>query len=177
MNRTAEDFAHIKGWGLDADPENDPTYPMKKRTNAEQDGYSWERPTQQPIDQEILTSIERPNVTAVFGTSQPPRGLSGMIRRLAFKSSESSYGRWLPLLIADRVNVVEGIISDLSHGHFPNIFAEKGYNASWKYDRSTVVVSMVTTVVIAAGIIALFSAKRSRTRNRRHDDLESSGSY
>ncbi len=74
---------------------------MKKRNNEEQKGYTWERPPQQPIDVEILRSVERPFVTSVFGTSTPPAGLSGKIRRFAFKYSESSYGRWLPLVLAD----------------------------------------------------------------------------
>lgn len=30
----------LPGWGLDANPENDPTYSMKKRTNEEHQGYS-----------------------------------------------------------------------------------------------------------------------------------------
>src|SRR4028118_970488 len=118
MDNTGKDFSHIKGWGIDADPENDPTYPMKPhRTDAEQTGYSWERPTLQPETVEVLQSNERPNLTAVFGTSTPPSGLSGMIRRYAFKYSEGSWGHWIPLLLADRVNVVEGVIDDIRHGH------------------------------------------------------------
>jgi hypothetical protein len=116
MENRIKDYTQIKGWGIDADPKNDPTYPMKHRTNEEHKGYSWERPTQQPIDIEVLHSIERPNVTAVFGTSIPPSGLSGMIRRFAFKYSENSYLHWLPLLLADRVNVVEGLVEDISEG-------------------------------------------------------------
>ncbi len=94
---------------------------MKNRNNGEHAGYSWERPTQQPINVEILHSNERPNITAAFGTSTPPSGLSGMLRRFAFKYSESSYGHWLPLVLADRVGVVEGVLADLRHGHVPNI--------------------------------------------------------
>ena len=117
MEGTDKDYAHIKGWGVDADPKNDPTYPMKRRVEGEHAGYSWERPPQQPVNVEILHSNERPNVSAVFGTATPPAGLSGMIRRLAFRYSESSYGHWLPLMLADRVGVVEGIVADLAHGH------------------------------------------------------------
>ena len=112
-NKRGTERTDIPGWGIDADPENDPTYPMKQRTNEEHEGYSWDRPTQQSVDVEILHSNERPNVTAVFGTSTPPSGLSGAIRRFAFKHSENEYSHWLPLLLADRVNVVEGIIDDL----------------------------------------------------------------
>ncbi len=124
MENTPEQYAHIPGWGIDADPKNDPTYPMRNRANDHHEGSNWERPSQQPVDIELLKSIERPTVSAVFGTSVPPSGLSGAIRRLAFKQSESEYGHWLPLILADRVNVVEGIIDDLVHGHIPNIFAE-----------------------------------------------------
>jgi hypothetical protein len=48
MEHTAKDPSQIKGWGVDADPKNDPTYPMKLRNDGEQAGYSWERPLQQP---------------------------------------------------------------------------------------------------------------------------------
>src|SRR4028119_2005495 len=102
------DPSQVKGWGVDADPKNDPTYPMKNRNNGEHAGYSWERPPQQETNVEILHSNERPNLTAAFGTSTPPAGLSGMIRRAAFKYSENSYGHWLPLMLAARGGVVEG---------------------------------------------------------------------
>jgi hypothetical protein len=36
---TPVDTSRIKGWGVDADPRNDPTYPMKRRDNGEHAGY------------------------------------------------------------------------------------------------------------------------------------------
>ncbi|MFD2516962.1 hypothetical protein [Salinimicrobium flavum] len=78
-------------------------FPIKKRTDEEVEGYSWERTEQQPVNIEVLYLIERPNITAVFGTSVPPSGLSGMIRREAFKYSGSTYAHWLPLILADRM--------------------------------------------------------------------------
>lgn len=159
MENTPEKYSHIKGWGIDADPKNDPTYPMKHRTDEEQKGYSWDRPTQQPIDIEVLHSIERPNISAVFGTSVPPSGLSGMIRRFAFKYSENSYLHWLPLLLADRVNVVEGIVDDFAQGHVPNIFAEKGYVAEWKYDKTGLITKMAIAAAVVAAAVVL--ARRS----------------
>ena len=150
MRTRTIDPSTVKGWGIDADPKNDPTYPMKNRNNGEHAGYSWERPTQQPVNVEVLHSIERPNVTATFGVSKPPAGLSGMIRRAAFKSSESSYGHWLPLMLADRVAVVEGIVTDLAHLRVPNIFAELGWKAEWKHNRA----SLVTRVLIGTAVIS-----------------------
>jgi hypothetical protein len=163
MNNTGKDFSHIKGWGIDADPENDPTYPMKPhRTDAEQTGYSWERPTLQTETVEVLQSNERPNLTAVFGTSTPPSGLSGMIRRYAFKYSEGSWGHWIPLLLADRVNVVEGVIDDIRHGHVPNIFAEKGWKAEWKHNPKGLVTKVATTVLVATALVALVTRRNKR---------------
>jgi len=159
MENVPQKYAHIKGWGIDADPKNDPTYPMKHRTNEEHKGYSWERPTLQPVDVEVLHSNERPNVTAVFGTSVPPSGLSGMIRRFAFNYSENSYLHWLPLLLADRVNVVEGIIEDFASGKVPNIFEEKGYVAEWKHNRTSLITKMAVLGAITAGAVMLLVRK------------------
>src|SRR5687767_13775668 len=144
------DPTQVKGWGVDADPENDPTYPMKNRNNGEHAGYSWERPPLQPTDVEILHSNERPNVTAAFGTSTPPAGLSGTLRRFAFKYSESSYGHWLPLMLADRVGVVEGILADLTHGHVPNIFEEAGGKAEWNHNRRGLLTRVLVGAVVAS---------------------------
>jgi hypothetical protein len=163
MENTTRDYSHIKGWGIDADPKNDPTYPMKNRTNAEQTGYSWERPTLQPVDVEILHSNERPDITAVFGTASPPSGLSGMIRRFAFRYSENSYLHWLPLIMADRVNVVEGVLDDLAHGTFPNIFVEKGYKAEWKHDKAGLIVKLGTVALVVAGAVALIAARSGKS--------------
>ena len=161
MQHTAKDPSQIKGWGVDADPRNDPTYPMKHRDDGEHAGYSWERPPQQPIDTEILHSIERPNVTSVFGTSTPPSGLSGVIRRIAFRYSESSYGHWLPLMLADRVSVAEGVLGDLKHGHVPNIFAELGWKAEWKHNRSSLVRRILVRVVLITAAVAYFRSRRA----------------
>jgi hypothetical protein len=60
-----------------------------------------------------------------------------MIRRFAFHYSESSYGHWLPLMLADRVNAVEGVLDDLASGHVPNVLAERGWNAEWRHNRGT----------------------------------------
>lgn len=158
------DPTQIPGWGEDADPENDPTYPMKTHTANEDDGLGWERPALQVESVEILGSTERPNQTAVFGTSVPPSGVSGMIRRTAFGFSENSYGHWLPLMLADRVQMVEGLVTDLAHGHIPNIFKELGWAAEWKYNRKGLMtkVAIGTAVAVALGAL-LMNRKFSNT--------------
>jgi hypothetical protein len=161
MEHTAKDPSQIEGRGVDADPKNDPTYPMKHRSDGEHAGYSWERPPQQPITVEVLHSNERPDLTSVFGTSTPPSGLSGVLRRLAFRYSESSYGHWLPLVLADRVGVVEGVLGDLKHGHVPNVFAERGWKAEWKHNRTTLVRRILVGVALVSAAVAYFSSKRA----------------
>ena len=160
MENTPKDHSDINGWGIDADPKNDPTYPIKKRTNEEHKGYNWDRPPQQSLTIEVLHSNERPNITAVFGTSVPPSGLSGIIRRYAFKYGESSYGHWLPLILADRINVVEGIIDDLRRGYVPNIFAEKGLKADWKHDREGLMKKIAIGAVLTTVTLGLLFRKK-----------------
>ena len=159
-DNTIIDPSKVKGWGVDADPENDPTYPMKVRNNGEHEGYSWDRPPQQQSDVEVLHSNERPNLTAAFGTSTPPSGLSGMIRREAFKYSENSYGHWLPLMLADRVQVFEGIASDLARGHVPNIFSELGWGAEWKHNRKGLITKVLIGAAVAGAAVALLNRNK-----------------
>jgi hypothetical protein len=161
MEHTAKDPSQIKGWGVDADPKNDPTYPMKNRNDGEQAGYSWERPQQQPLTVEVLHSNERADVTSVFGTSTPPSGPSGALRRLAFRYSESSYGHWLPLVLADRVGVVEGVLGDLKQGRVPNVFAERGWKAEWKHNRTSLVRRILVRAILISAVVAYFSSRKA----------------
>jgi hypothetical protein len=162
MEHTPKDTSQIAGWGVDVDPKNDPTYPMKHRTDGEHAGYAWERPPQQPVTVEVLHSIERSDLTSAFGTSTPPSGASGAIRRLALKYSESSYAHWLPLMLADRVAVAEGVVEDLKNGQAPNIFAERGWKAEWEHNRA----GLLRRVLVQAGLLyaafAFFRGRRAR---------------
>jgi hypothetical protein len=159
-NNLADNYKHIAGWGIDADPTNEPTHPMKHYTGDDHQRLNWDRPPQQEETVEILKSNERPNLSATFGTVSPPSGLSGAIRRYAFTFSESEYGHWLPLLVADRVNMVEGVIDDLAHGYIPNIFAEKGWKAEWKHNPKGLVIKVATMAAVTYGIVKLFSGKK-----------------
>lgn len=154
---------NIPGWGIDADPENDPTYPMKHWNGADHQRFNYEKPSQQPIDIEVLRSIERPGVSRVFGTTAPPKGLSGMIRRYAYKNhSESTYAHWVPLVLADRIDVIEGYIEDIMHGIIPNPFAERGWQAEWNYNRKSVVKKVAVGAVVAAAVIGILMQKNNK---------------
>jgi len=162
--RIANSPKDIPGWGVDANPDNDPTYPMKNRNGADYERLNYEKPAQQPQNVEILQSIERPGISRVFGTSTPPAGLSGMIRRYAFRYSESTYAHWVPLVLADRVDVVQGIINDLRKGIVPNIWAERGWQAEWKYNRKGFVQKVAITIAVTAAVLALLSRKNKSFR-------------
>lgn len=105
------DRSQVPGWGADLDRSKRPAVPME-RTPPRLDNVHWDEPEQQAQTVEILQSIERPGITPVFGTSCPPSGLSGKIRRHAFTHSENDLRHWMMLLMADRVNVVEGLIDE-----------------------------------------------------------------
>ena len=161
MEHTPKDPSQIEGWGVDVDPKNDPTYPMKHRTDGEHAGYSWERPPQQPATVEVLHSIERSDLTTAFGTSTPPSGPSGAIRRFAFRYSESSYGHWLPLMLADRVGVAEGVLNDLKTGRVPNVLAERGWKAEWEHNRTGLARRILVQAALIYTAVAYFRRKRA----------------
>lgn len=150
----------IQGWGADLDPAARPAYPME-RTPPRFIDVAWEEPEQQRSTVKVFHSTERPGLTPVFGTAQPPSGLSGMIRGAAFRFSENDLRHWLMLLFADRVNVVEGILDDLAHGHVPNLFREMGGAAEWRYNRA----GFYRKAAIAGAAVAVLvylSARRKR---------------
>jgi hypothetical protein len=120
------------------------------------------QPEQQVETVEVLVSNERPGITPVFSTKQPPSGLSGMIRRLAFKMTENDVRHWLLLLAADRVNMVEGIGQDLLHGKVPNVLAEMGIKAELQHNKAGLVKKVVVASAVAGGVWYLLQRRRDR---------------
>lgn len=145
---TREQLAHINGWGADLDRKDRPGVPMERtppRFIPEPTG----KVAQQEQKVEVLVSTERPGITPIFGTAQPPSGLSGIMRRAAFRWSENDMRHWLLLLAADRVNVVEGVAEDLGKGRVPNVLAEMGIKAEWQHNKA----GLVKKVAIAGAVV------------------------
>ncbi|MET7257154.1 hypothetical protein [Dyadobacter fermentans] len=161
MKKKANNYEHIHGWGIDADPLDVPSYPMKHRTENDNKGMIWERPAQQAQLVEILHSNERPTASAVFGSANPPAGLSGKLRRFAFKFSESTWTHWLALLVADRVNMIEGIGQDLKSGHIPDLFTEHGGRSELKYNKAGLIKKVAAGFAVAT-LVIVFNKIRSR---------------
>ena len=152
--------AAIPGWGSDLDLENRPGVPNDK---APMIGAETLYPPITPMvpRHTIHKSTEHGKLTPVFGTSCPPRGLSGRLRDIGYKFSEGRLARWLTLVFADRVDMVEGIVEDLSRGHIPNIPREMGLAAELKYNREAFIKKTAITVGVAT---ALFLVWRARSR-------------
>jgi hypothetical protein len=147
-----ERYRHINGWGADLDVANRPAYP-KERTPPRLDPMPSPGGERQPQTVKVFHSNERPAMTPVFGTSAPPSGLSGLIRAHAFKRSENDVRHWLWLLFADRVNMAEGIVSDLLKGHVPNIYKEAGGPAAMRLNPGRTIRQLAVKAAIAGAIV------------------------
>lgn len=155
------DTSTILGWGVDADPRNDPTYPMRDQTQDHGLSRHWDRPPVQQPDVEILQSIEHVRQPAVVGTSTPPSGVSGMLRRTAFRWSESNWIHWLMLMGADRINVVEGVIDDLAHARVPNIPGEMGIRSELQFNKRGFAKKAAVVTAMSAVAIGLIVRRRN----------------
>jgi hypothetical protein len=115
----------IPGWGADLDRLDRPALPRERLGRHLAD---WEFPERQPEPGPPRErSIEHATLTPVFGTSCPPRGLSGVIRRLAYaRYSEARAAHWLLLLAADRVDSKESMLRSLLEGRPDNPLTETG---------------------------------------------------
>jgi hypothetical protein len=163
MTDTVQSPTRLPGWGVDADPRNDPTYPMRDRARDDSPGMNWSRPEQQASGIETLRSIEHNRQPAVFGESTPPRGLSGSLRRRAFRFSESQWAHWLMLMAADRIDVVEGLLEDFRRGKVPNVLGEHGMRAELQHNRAGLARKASGVLALSAlGAVAYLAWRRRR---------------
>jgi hypothetical protein len=151
--------ATIKGWGSDLDAKDRPGVPRDK---APELGVELLYP---PIPQQIARikiykSTEHGKLTPVFGTSCPPRGLSGQLRDIGYRFSEGRLARWMTLLMADRINVVEDLINDLSQGRVPNVPREMGIRAELRYNAAGFAKKMLILTACSAAVVALLRMRR-----------------
>ena len=68
-------------------------------------------------------------------------------------------------MLADRIGVFEGMLDDLKHGIFPNTFAERGWQAEWKYNRKGFLLKSAATVAVTAGIATALVMLSRRNRS------------
>jgi hypothetical protein len=118
-------LARIPGWGADLDPKDRPSYPREQPGIVT--GAHWDFPERQPEKWPRERSVEHADLTPVFGTSTPPAGVSGAIRKYAYaKYSEGRAAHWLLLIAADRVDAWEHHLRSLATLRPDNPITETG---------------------------------------------------
>jgi len=125
--------ARIPGWGVDLDPKNRPAVP-KERFDPEATGAHWDFPDRQEEKWPRERSVEHALLTPVFGTSCPPKGLSGIVRKYAYRRfSEGRAAHWLLLLGADRIDAVESHLRSFASTRPDNPFTETGIRSEFTH--------------------------------------------
>ena len=99
-------------WGVDRRVEQRPGVPREAPPRPVEHSH-WAEPEQQMPTVVVLKRAGLERLTPVFGTAQPPHGLSGTLRRMAYGIPEHLARHWIVLLIADRVDVLEGRLARL----------------------------------------------------------------
>lgn len=153
--------AAIPGWGSDMDPAVRPGVPRDKAPELGVEHLYAAIEPQVPKAR-IHKSTEHGQMPPIFGTSCPPRGLSGMLRDRAYRFSEGRQSRWMTLMLADRVNVVEDLLRDLSHGRLPNLAREMGLRTELQYNRAGFMRKVAVAGLLVAGVVAYRSLRASR---------------
>jgi hypothetical protein len=150
----------IRGWGSDLDPARRPGVPRDK--SPELGNESLYPPIEPQVPRvKIHKSLEHAQLTPVFGTSCPPRGVSGLIRDFAYRRySEGRLPHWLALMLADRVDVVEDIARDLARLRVPNLFKELGLGAQLRYNRKAFIRSTAIAGLCVAAVVVAVRARR-----------------
>ena len=173
--------ARIPGWGADLDPRDRPSVP-RLQFDPNLTGAHWEFPDRQPEKWPRERSVEHTFLTPVFGTSCPPKGLSGVMRTYAYKKySEARAAHWLLLLAADRVDALEsnvgsfltlrpdnpitesGVLSEFSHHGIRSRLGQK--RADLAHQPLDPVIVAAPWVVAGGAAYSVVKAVRRRRRS------------
>lgn len=122
MNTTNERTA------IDLPAERRPGVPAQREPEPMANAH-WSVPEQQVPRGDVTIDGQRAEPTATFGTGQPPRGLSGVLRRAAYQIPDYEPRRWALLLFADRVDTLEDRLSELARTPVPWIALAIGAGA------------------------------------------------
>jgi hypothetical protein len=181
LKESGEDLrARIPGWGADLDPADRPSYPREQP--GIETGARWDFPERQEEKWPRERSVEHAFMTPVFGTSTPPRGASGAIRKYAYrKYSEGRAAHWLLLIAADRVDAWEhhlsslatlrpdnpvtetGVLSEFSHHGISSRLGKKRADLSHQWIDPIIVGA---PWALAAGAVAAATLKTLRKRRK-----------
>ena len=170
--------SQIPGWGADLDPADRPSYPREQP--GIETGAHWDFPERQPEKWPRERSVEHAFLPPVFGTSTPPSGVSGVIRRHAYKYSEGRAAHWLLLIAADRIDAWEhhlrsfatlrpdnpvtetGVLSEFSRGGARSRFGQKRADVNHQWIDPIIVAGPWVLVTGSLVVAALRALKRRR---------------
>jgi hypothetical protein len=173
--------ARIPGWGVDLDPADRPAVP-RERFDPGATGAHWAFPERQPEERPRERSIEHGTLPPVFGTTLPLRGLSGVVRRYAYRRfSEARAAHWLLLMVGDRIDVVESTVLAAVRGRPDDPVAETGVRSEVSHHgwssragarRADLAHQPMDPVIVAGpwllgGLAAVAVARRLARRARR----------
>jgi hypothetical protein len=175
LKESVEDLrARIPGWGADLDPADRPSYPREQP--GIETGAHWDFPERQPEKWPRERSVEHAFLPPVFGTSTPPKGVSGAIRKYAYKYSEGRAAHWLLLIAADRVDATEhhlkslatlrpdnpvtetGVLSEFSHHPIRSRYGQKRADTNHQWMDHIIVAG--PWVLAAVGLTAAYRTLR-----------------
>lgn len=95
----------IPGAAADLEPSSRPGVPME--TEAQPLAGARVPITPQHSEVPVYKHAGRKKMPPVYGTAQPPKGLSGVLRKAAYSYPDHWARHWMVLLLADRVDVWE----------------------------------------------------------------------
>ena len=175
--------ARIPGWGADLDPADRPAVPQELADGVPPQAH-WDLPEDQEEQWPRERSIEHARLTPVFGTACPPHGVSGAIRKLAYRRySEGRAAHWLLLIAADRVDAWEshlrsfltlhpdnpitetGVLSEFSHHGISSRFGTRRADLSHQ-PLDPVIVAGPWLLAAGAGYAAVKALARRRSASR-----------
>jgi hypothetical protein len=91
---------------IDASMARRPGVPQKREPRPAGTPH-WQVPARQRPPEGVLKDAQREDFTATFGTGQKPRGLSGVVRKLAYGIPDYRVRRWALLILADEIDALE----------------------------------------------------------------------
>jgi hypothetical protein len=118
----------IPGSGIDEPASRRPGVPMERWPSPAGHAH-WDEPDRQDDPGHVLRRKGLARLTPVFGSTLPPRGISGMMRRAAYDIPEHHTSHWLVLLLADRVDALEYRLKRISPFAIPAVLAGAAFVA------------------------------------------------
>ncbi|MDP9151782.1 MAG: hypothetical protein M3O36_17810 [Myxococcota bacterium] len=155
---------------VDADPQRRPGVPAERPPGRTGHAH-WLEPEKQPPRPDVVKDAQRTELTATFGTGQPPHGLSGLMRCAAYEIPDYQPRRWLLLVLADRVDSLEGRLASLAAS--PAMWGPpSARRPSWLEGASAAAFALLSSEAVHAETVAVFEDGGLGEGNSRNPGLE-----